>query len=373
MKAVKHALTGEEKARYLHQLDSALAILANGLLHETEDIQSPELKLLAEEREWDWSRLVPHSKTYESLSNFVNQVRREYQWLDWVVDPTNHEKNKGYFTEINIDAATGLPWQHDFVQLDILKKRSTEKLKVSKEYDDFSGGLIRLLLEDFVEIDQVPPAAGELHNEAMKRSFLEQLQESDLIPWEAMKHQYHVRKVRSLGAEELWNLSFIRYSQASGMFESYDLDVWQDIMEPVIVESEEGVAISGALKSTLQFGRKTAAWFMLQRIDEKFESLHPVHISRSIIGPFENKYLTRRDEKEHLEITSGVIDQDPNSGIFHFRRQYAYAPTHQEKDGRLRQIIHQDDWNDHYLVCPARFASQVSRAVLGTGVKVFES
>jgi len=207
----------------------------------------------------------------------------------------------------------------------------------------------------------------------MKRSFLEQLQDTELLGWQSTGHSFlRAEKVRPLGGEELWNLSLIRYDLASSMFQLYVMDIWQDLRDKQITEEKNGeIKVSSQLQQALRFGKDNAAWYILKEIDQQFKSLHPVHVSRALVGPFENKYLTKPDSPP-LSITRELLAEDQNVGLFRFSRQYSYAPNHETHGKELRQIIHRDDWRDEFIICPARYSSRVGKSVLGTNVKILE-
>ena len=369
-----HSLTGEEKTRYLHQLNDALTVLANSYTSSHDEL-SPALKTFGEKNDWNWSRLPSQPKTNQTIGELLNLVRREYQWFDCQDHEQDPAQNQGYFENIDVSAEAGLPWSFDFISLHRLRGEARSRLEKMPSYEDTALELRSLLTEDFVDMGEVPARVKEIHKTAMKRNFLEQLQSAALLGWESTGYSLppQARKISSLGGEELWNISLIRYSPASSMFQLFTLDLWQDIREPQITMSDKGTPIvSPKLDAALKFGEDNAAWYIIQSIDEKFLSLHPVHVSRGLVGPFENKYLTKPDQIKTLPITAELLKGDQKAALLRFSRQYAFAPNHQEVEGRLQQVVYREDWREEAIVCSARYASRVASSVLGTQVKVIQ-
>jgi len=182
------------------------------------------------------------------------------------------------------------------------------------------------------------------------------------------------RLVQRLGGEDLWNITFINYSPASSHFHLYVIDVWQDIREPQITLHEDNKTgiVSLPLSETLHFADENAAWYILETIDTRFRSLHPVHVSRAIIGPYENKYRVKPETVPALDIARTLIAEDPTTNILRFARQYAYAPNHRTVDEELRQIVAKENWRDEMIVCKGAYAPRVSQALLGRNVRIIE-
>ncbi len=365
------AINGEEKVRYLSQLDNSLVTLAKSLGAETNELNTAALRAFGQQNNWDWNRLPRQECTYQNLSQLVERVRQEYKWFDWCINPKDNSLNRGYYDEIRVSSESGLPWVFDFIELRRLKNDGPRMLKKMPSYADCACSLKQLLLEDTVEISEVPGKAREIQKSAMKRSFLEQLGEHEVlgVDTSGFSLEPRAKKIISLGGEELWNVVCMRYSPSSSQFQIYVVDVWQDIREPQITENHGVVSVSPALANSFRFAEDNAAWYIMRCIDENFRSLHPVHVSRGLVGPFENKYCNGKV----LPITKELLADDSNAGLLRFSRQFSYAPNHESVGGENRQIIYRDDWRDEAIVCSAGSASRVSKSVLGTNVRVFES
>lgn len=369
-----YPLDGEEKERYLCQLDRYLSCLVRNLAIERNDVQHmAALTNFGNRHEWNWSRLPKQGDTYRTLSGLVDMVRNEYKWFSNIISSKNPSENRGYFDEITINPSSGLPWPFDFIALRNIKKDSDKLLGSMQSYEDLSQKLYELLTEDYVEIPKVAEAARKIQADAMRRNYLEHIETANLLGWESTGYSLdpNARKVLQLGAETLWNISCIRFSLSSGLFHAYVIDAWQDnLCAPVI---DQDGRVSRQLYDALKFADDNAAWFMLKKLDEGFEGLHPVHVSRALIGPFETKYLTSAEDIKMLKCTPKLLKKDDCTGLLRFSRQYAYAPNHKvDSEGKIRQILYQDNWSDEVIVCPTQYAGLVSGSVLGTNIRIFE-
>lgn len=370
-----YCVEGEEKAAYLSRLAVSLSALAQGFSLEKDDAKLVTLREFGTVNKWDWSRLPKQESASRQLSELVQRVRSEYSWFDWNVSSKDQSKNRGYFETLNISAQSGLPWVFDLIELHRLRKEAAAELAKLPTYDLLGRRYRDMLLEDYVQEADIAAKTTELHKTAMKRSFLEQLQNTELLGWEASKFSMlpKPRKVISLGGEELWNITFITHSLARGQFQLYVIDVWQDNREPQIVDNGSGeFKVSPQLTAALRFGEDNAAWYILRTIDEQFKSIHPVHVTRALLGPFENRYKTKADSIDPLPITAVLLAADLTVGLFRCSRQYTYAPNHEPYGEELRQVISKEDWRDEIIVCPAAHSSEVSRSVLGTNIRIIE-
>ncbi len=370
----EHKLIGDEQSRYLSQIDKFLGVLAQNLVFEKEADHFKTMEDFAKRKDWDWQRLPKFTNTYKTLSNMVQTVREEYQWLDWQTSKDDPSKNKGYFEEANINASSGLPWQFDFIALNKLKKSAPDKLKKLPSFTKLAQNLDRLLLQDDVEIGNVSGVAEDIHKQAMRINYLEQLKDATLLGWESSDLKPTITKLKSFAGETQFNISFVNYSLASGMFQAYTIDLWQDIRETHIEKDSNGeYQLTNQLRSALKFNSDSlAAWYVLKKIDEGFESLHPVHVSKSLIGPFETKYQTGSNEIPQLPITKELLEEDPEAGFLRFSRQYTYAPNHKTKGKELAQVIYREDWRDEMIITPAKYSSRVADSVLGTQIRIIE-
>ncbi|GEM_PF-4183960 len=371
-------LSGEEKERYLGQLDSSLRSLVSGLRQGRSSHSEDSLRAFGTQNNWAWNRLPSFSGTasgtYSCLSELADRVRQEYEWFGWKTFPVDASKNRGYFEELTISAETGLPWQFDFIELHRLKREAPKLLQGMPDYASGTRQLRELLLEDYAELADVHARAEAVHKAAVKRSFLEQLAQSELLSWESTQYSMPPRASRVMpqGVETLWNVRYITYSLATSMFHVYVLDVWQDEREPQITEKDGNTYVSQALERRLHFGEENEAWYMITAIDGAFKSIHPVHASRMTIGPFENRYLMRPDRIKPLPVTAELLKKDANAGLLRASIQYSYAPNHEAAGKEVRQVVHTEDWRDEIIVAPRGYSADVSASVLGTSVRVLE-
>ncbi len=372
LKQESYEVEGKEKSQYLHRLDISLHGLSRGLFHEKDKERGLDIVNFGRDHNWDLTRLPTKEHVYASLAHLVERVRQEYHWFNYNYFEHDPSMNFGYFDKSTISAESGLPWAFDFIELHSLKKDSTELLARHTSYETHAEYLYNLLRKDEVEPKNVLGKVEEIHKQSMKRSFLERLNKHELLGWDSQKHSLppRAKKVMSMPGEDLWNLEFITYSPASSQFQVYVMDLWQDTEEPQITEVAGHVKVSDQLVNSLRFGEDNAAWFIIQSIDEKFRSLHPVQVSRGLVGPFENKYLTNPNGIKVLDITKDLLAEDQESSLLRFSRQYSYAPNHEVKGKEIRQVLHIENWSDEFIVCDKKNASRVSSSILGTNVKV---
>jgi hypothetical protein len=232
--------------------------------------------------------------------------------------------------------------------------------------------LAQVLLEDTLGLEEVDVKGRTVHTDFLRRNYLENLQNAKVVTLDGKGGATpSVRKVLEIGDEELWHLKYLSFIPGNNVFEAYVMDFWQDKKdEPQFTINGGEAQVSASLLGTLKYGAKNAAWFMLKQIDDSFPSLHPVHISRGIIGPFEGIYSPRNEEV--LGVCREILAKDPDFKLLRFKRQYSLAPNDREEGKEMRQVIHMQDWNDEILVCPGQYRQRVADSVLGTSVKVVE-
>lgn len=369
-----HELEGKDKKEYLAKLDNALHSLEVNLATETDFKQSHAVMDFGNSQGWNWDRLPEQDIVYTSLAGLIHQIREMYSWFDWQIGTTPLE-NKGYFEKLQISAESGLPLCFQLMNLHRLKRDAVDELKKMPDYSVLARDLRTMLMSDTTELEKVVDKANTLHKNAMKRNFLEALQNASLLGWDTTKYSLkpQAKKLKEMGGEQLWNITFMRYSLASSQFHIYDIEVWQDIREKHITEEEDGVHISDELLNGFKFSEENTAWFILKDFDERFKSLHPVQVSRALVGPFECKYLTQPDEITRLEITDKLLAENSDATLLRFSRQFALAPNHVvNKEGELRQVTYREDWRDEIIVCSSKHSSQVANSVLGTNIRIFE-
>lgn len=361
-------LEGEKKAKYLTCLDKALRVLEKGLTHEKSP-QEDAVRRFGDLNKWDWNRLPETSTTMQDLAVCIQLVADQYKWFGWHTNK-KPEENYGYFERINISTDSGLPWAFDITQLHNLRANTQNQLEQLPGYHILAKQVCALLNEDETEIDKISETAIDLQKQALRRNFFEKLREAKLLGWQVSEHSLPAKatKLLELGAEELWNITYMSYAAGSGMYHIYVIDAWQDTQETLI--KEEGMAPE--FIASLRFPEENASWYILRRIEELFP-LHPVHVTRAIIGPYENKHRKGGDIPQ-LAIMQELLNEDEEAGLLRFSRKYCYAPNHREDNGRVRQVIDSmDDWSDEIIVSPAKYSSRVASSVLGTGVRVLES
>ncbi len=361
-------IEGREKDSYLSSLDNALQVLVLNLKSVKNGYVDDALRRFGDKNKWNWQRLPREMNVNARLADMVQTVRENYAWLGDSISENETLNNRAYFDAVELSTESGLPWIYSFMQLHKLQKGANDALAGLPGYEKLASDLREVLLEDKVPIGDVAGSADRIHRNALKRNYLEQLAVANLLNWEAgEKSRPLVVKIADQGSESLWSISYIRFSPATGTFHCYIIDAWQDILNPLIFEDE----ISPRLDASLQFGEGVPAFYMLASLDHQFSSLHPVHVSRGIIGPFESKYIG--EQGRLLGITAELLEQDPNAMLLRFKRQYALAPNHQETSDGLRQIIYRQDWNDEVIVAPAQYASRVAHSLEGTSVRIFQT
>lgn len=371
---VQHTITGADHATLLRRIDGGLAALATEF-SRTQLGYSEVVQEFGKAEGWEWDRLPKHDGTYRTLAELIDRVRQEHTWFSQVIDAEHPERNRGYFDELGISTASGLPWAFSFVALHSLKKRAAAEVEGIPAYGELAKRLQSVALEDYVELADVPAAMDIIHQQAMRRSFLEQLDQATLLGLESNAYSFPpvACRIVTMGGEELWNVTFMRYMRDVAMFEAYSLDLWQDNRaEPEIRIDGHRAVVSDALANAMRFSHKNDAWYIIRALDDKFESLHPVHASRLLIGPMENRYRTDTRDIPALAVMPALLREDPDAYVLRCTRQYAYAPTHYETgEGQIRQKVYQEPWADEFLVCQAKHAARVGQGMLGD-VRVIE-
>jgi hypothetical protein len=370
-----HTISGEEKAVYLNRLDSALsAVITNLWAVDDNSHFGRKIRPFGEKEKWDFGRLPKETNTNRELARLTELVKREYSWLGWHTSSSNPTDNYGYFEDVNISAESGLPWVFDHIRLHETRKNAPELLSKIPQYDDLSKQLTGILEGDMVPLDEVKQKADGIHKEAMRRNYLERLGSSTLIGWEKSRYSLEpeARLSVKLGAESLWRITYVRYMPDSSMFELGMIDLWQDNLKPEIKLKKDGKGeLSGQFAYKLNnFSKENPAWYILYSIDDLFEGLHPVHVSRAIVGPFENRYLTKAGPDNALQVAKEILDADRDFSLLRFSRQYSFAPNHIEQDGRINQLIYRENWSEEIIACPSAYASRVASSVLGEDVKI---
>ncbi|MDO8556711.1 MAG: hypothetical protein Q7R96_06085 [Nanoarchaeota archaeon] len=368
-------ITGKEKATYLQQLDHALTILIERLPIELPDY-SPEVRAFGEQEKWDWTRLPKQDFTYQALARLVQRVQQEYRWFADIIDPAHPKNNRGYFEEITIARESGLPWTDDFFTLQNLRTNVKEKLAaMGNDIQDYHQ-LTELLTDDKTTPEQTSTRIQQLHRQALKRNFLRQLQTTPIFDAETDKENLELRvtKTAEIGGETLWNIQFLRYGKADSTFQAYNIDLWQDQLGEQHLKEKEGTGtISETLARTLKFGSKNAAWFILREIDQAFENVHPVHVSRALVGPFETRYSDpKKATYTPLAATLQLITQDPTYYALRFSRDYSYAPNHDDTAGSTQQIIYREPWSDQIIICKGQHAPTVANTLEGKKIRIIE-
>lgn len=371
-----HTLTKDEKSRYLRQLDAALATLEMTLNQEQTTYRTEKIKALGERHAWDESRLPRPGSEYRTLAYLVGRIRKEYAWFHRAVNETAPENNYDYFEEIDVSADSGLPGVFSFVALHRSQEQAPSLLVTMPDYKDLAGNVEHLLRHDFTDTREIPALVSGLQQTALQRRFLERIQGKELIPWEAGKTElFYARKIFSLPQESLWHLHCVKYRPEASMFEAYVLDLWQDNGGNEIQRGkteEEGI-LSEAFKSALDFGIDNAPWYIISALDERFTQIHPVHVSRCLFGPFENKYHTRSGKIKQLPVLHDLLHSDASAGFLRASILYSYAPNHEiGKKGIRRQFVHRETWSDEYLAVPGHHAAQVSASLAGTDIHIGE-
>jgi hypothetical protein len=369
------SLENSERIRYLTQLDSALDALIKGLALEKEAFPK-EIVEFGNKNQWKWTRLPTQMTIFSTLTEMVKKVRAQYDWFNDKVDPRNPMNNRAWFDKIDVSPESGLPWVYDIIALHRLKADSAKMREQMLDYPVIADNLSKLLTQDYAETSAVKAKAQATQREAMKRSFLEQIANAELLGWKAEEHSMapKARLVADLMVEKLWNLSFVRFNPGNNFYELFVIDTFTDDQDQLIKQTSatEG-EVSKRLQDSLVFGGTNDAPYMLRYLDSTFDTLHPVHLTRMIIGPFETKYLTKPHRGfEMLEPTAEIMKGNLNLGVLRCKRQYTYAPNSEQSDETIRQVTYDNDWNQEFIVCPAAHASEIAQKILGTDIRVIE-
>jgi hypothetical protein len=170
----------------------------------------------------------------------------------------------------------------------------------------------------------------------------------------------------------------LRFFPEEARYAAYVVDLWQDVARGQASRSllpkeaqDGGGRIDDRLQDAFQFSAENPAWYLIRSLDERFEHLHPVHVSRAIVGPFVHNFTQRaKSGDEVLPAVQRILATSPETGVLHLTRQYSYAPRHELDNGRARQIVYRQNWHEQLIACPAQHAAQLARSVLGTEVRV---
>jgi hypothetical protein len=370
-------ISKDEKETYLNTLDNYMFALSNHLSSYNFTKEESFVYEYGKKQKWNLDRLPKQDAKNRNLADLVDRVRREFRWFSWVFNSEDPNNNMGYFNEINIFRESGFPWVHDHIDLGIIKKNSDEILKEIPSYDDMAKYYKLLCTEDEYKLNEVLDKVKRLQVDAMKRNFLENLKTSELLDWRMgeISQEPKINKLFSLGAEEAYNIQFINYSIAEGLFQLFDMDLWQDNIHPQVIDSSNPTISSELRQELKSYGGNITSWFMISDIDKKFEGLHPVRASKSTLGPFENRYLTKPlDSFPPLLISTQILNEDPDYSVLRFKKSSAYAPNHKEtKDGSLRQDVLRQDWEEEMIVCEPKYAKRLSESILGSNITIIES
>ncbi len=372
--ASQYTIKGGEKNAYMRQVNSALAALVSAVSGTKNIVLTETLREFGKKHEWDWSRIPNIVDNPAALAEQIKLVQEQYQWLDWLTFPNEPQMNRGYVDEIEINSNTGLPWQYNFITLQRLKEQSPQLLEEMPSYDQSAQQLADMLKTDDVSIDQVVMQAGNIQTAAMKRNFLEQLTNAELVGYNLIGKCKEPKavKIERRGGETCWAINLVSYSLASGMFQIYIIHAWEEMLHSsYFTETENGVEIAPMLKASLNFSEENTGWFIISKLDEDFPGLHPFHVTRALIGPFENRFLTSSSNPyQRLPVTGAILKDDQNAGILRASIQYSFAPnTINTKEG-VKQELYMEDWRDEFIVCPSQYSAQVSGSVEGQKVRV---
>ncbi len=364
-------LEGEEKELYLKSLDIALDAISNNFRSETPRDQLSFIKRYGDEKKWDWDRMRPLDDSYKNLASMIDEVRAQFAWFSWIYTD-EPSQNRGYFKKIGVRTDTGLPLFYDFMNLEKLKVDADKNLGELPTEKACLAELERIIMTDHCKKKDIGNEIGKIHDIMMKRSFIEKLKDSELIGWRTSDYKVTAKRIIPLGIEELWNINVISYSAGFGLFHIYDIDLWQDISDPVIKEMHEGIYIAPTFKNMLSFSDSNSAWYILSDIDQSFESLHPVHASRAVIGPMVHSHAPIREHDRRIAILDQLAKADPQASFLRATVQYSFAPNQTIEEETVRQVIHQRDWEDEILVVPPRHAQKVSSSLLGERIRILE-
>ncbi|HLC66907.1 MAG TPA: hypothetical protein VJK52_04670, partial [Candidatus Nanoarchaeia archaeon] len=176
----QYPISGGVQRSYLRSLDRMLQVASAhfaGLSNE----YSPETKAFGAANQWDWERLPHHPTTYRTFAQLTDRVRQEYRWFDWIDDAAHPSDNRGFFEELGISAVSGMPWGFSFIELARLKEKVAECREKIPAPDVLVQDLRAALLYDETPIDAVSAKTLAIHRHAMRRNYLEQLEQAQLL------------------------------------------------------------------------------------------------------------------------------------------------------------------------------------------------
>ncbi|HLP79597.1 MAG TPA: hypothetical protein VK158_03110 [Acidobacteriota bacterium] len=373
-----HIITGSEKERYLDSLDASLSVLCHNLKNE-QLFRKESVEAVARASSWDWSRLPSFNHTSDILVTQLQRVRNMYDLMRSITTDPTPAKNRSHLRELGISTESGLPWYSSITDIIIHKERRDEFLNSLPQYDALALKLQDLLSSDEVDMTEVAQHADKIYQTALQRNYFEYLGDQLLIGPADMqkKDSIIVKKEIDLGVETLWSVSSIQYSRARGMFQIYVMDLWEDVPaegdEPFVKKEGEGVdTLSDKFAREFDFSENNDAWYMLQKIDEEYPTIHPVHMTRLLVGPFDNQYFTSPQGFKPFPVSLALIDKDKEFDLLRCSRDYAYAPNAEVRQGRTFQKIHRMKWNDLFSVTKAKYAGTVAEHLLGAQSYLFE-
>lgn len=369
-------LKGEIKNQYLANLDSSLARVAEALRSEKALELVPEIREYGAANNWDWSVLNLYdtsntdifSSSNTDLAKLVDRAREEYAWFDWVDNNKDPSLNKGFFTELTISEETGLPAESNFIALKNIQEDWKKKIESIPSYDTMASNLLLAARSDSIKPSKLKEYFMNIQTNGMKRNFLEQIKNANLIDWNVTGTNYFVvaEEKRTLGLSDNWSISALNYDAISGMFHAYILDIEQDLRDdriPLIYkESGKEPVIALELLNKLKRPVVVPAYRILADLDEQFSTLHPVKVIRLVLGTYENKYLSPSSAYfKPLNVTKNILKQDPSAGIFRAMLQYSFAPNNDSiyKD-TIRQDVPLEEWSDVFCVVPSQYSSRVA-------------
>lgn len=368
-------MQGDEKERYLGKLDAALGVLATQIAHDVTLANFAPIREYGERHGWDLTGRMPHMDSIPgTFSSAVTTVRSLYDLFRNHTQEPDPKQNRSYFSELEFHATTGMPLSFAVRGLYTLKDDIGGQLRKFPTMPEAAASLASLLASDTTPVNQVPQEAATIKEGALKRSFLEYLA-SYPLPAYSTQSGIDARLITEEGAESLWSLNFTRLDMVSGFVTFYQVDLWQDFTGRLIQAKPNGVEINTELRQILEFTQRPDPWYLLGKIDERFENIHPVHLSRCTIGPFESRYMTAEPEVPRLQFAQGIYKSDPEAAFLRCGWQYAFAPksvdTTRKKAVIRRQDLVREDWRSEVLVVPAQHTAAASQAALGTGVRVY--
>ncbi len=309
---------------------------------------------------------LPQEKVNGRLATLIGDIRETYRWFGPSID---EHGRMDYFQDIRPGEKSGLPGTFDLIALHKLKSDAPAILSKMPDYHALASTLQSMLMSDMIPVDDVAARTQIIADDASRRHYLEHLVDADILRWKSSDIRIKAERTRVMGVEELWNISFAAYTPSLEAFQLYSIDLLQDRSDVLLSESDGIVTVDPRLMQALNYSTGNAAWYVLRDLDERFPSIHPVHVTKALLSPYTGGDLQGSDS---LPACKAISDEDGDATFIRLTRASALSSGQEVIDGNLRQIVPREDRIEEYIACPARYSARLSRTILGDNVRIIE-